>query len=197
MSGVKRADFARQAAERQAIATVRRQAELDGDIVQLQVSANVLPHRSVRSEFHQAGVVVADLQLFRRAEHAVGFDAAQLGLLDLEVARQFGADHGKRNLQARAHVGRAAHDLEGFAAVADLADTQLVGIGVLLGGKHFTHDDAAEYARGRNHGIDLEAGHGQTSHQLVTGNLRIYPAPQPLFTEFHPALLEFVDVRAA
>ncbi|MCY1247682.1 hypothetical protein D9M72_610360 [compost metagenome] len=60
---------------------------------------------------------------------------------------------------------------------------------MLLGGEHFAHYDATEDAGGGNHGVDLKAGHGQTSHQLITGNLRIYPAPQPLFTEFHPALL--------
>ena len=30
---------------------------------------------------------------------------------------------------------------------------------------------------------------GEARNQLVTGYLRAYPATQPLFTEFHPALL--------
>ncbi|MCY1395093.1 hypothetical protein D9M71_100220 [compost metagenome] len=85
--GVQCTDLTSQTAERQAVATVRRQAELDGNIVQLEVSANILANRCIGGELHQAGVVVADFQLFRRTKHAVGLNAAQLGLLDLEVAR--------------------------------------------------------------------------------------------------------------
>ncbi len=191
LGAVQRADFAGQAGEGQAVATVRGQADLDGGVIQLPGSRGYPgADRRIRRQLHQAGVLFADLQLLGRAEHAVGLDAAQLGLLDLEVARQFGADHGEGDLQARAHVGRAADDLEGLATVADLADAQLVGVRVLLGRQHLADDHAAERAGNRDHGVDLEAGHGQASHQLVTGYLRIYPAPQPLFTEFHPALLK-------
>ena len=183
------ADFAGQAGERQAVTAVRGQADLDGVVVQLQVGADVLADRRVSRQLEQTGVLFADLQFLGRAEHAEGLDATQLGFLDLEVARQFGADHGEGNLQARAHVGRAADDLEGLAAVADLADAQLVGVRMLFGREHLADHHAAEGAGDRQVGVDLEADHGQASDQLVMGNLRICPAPQPLFTEFHPVLL--------
>ncbi len=126
----------------------------------------------------------SDLQFDLRAEHAVGFDTAQLGLLDLEVARQLGTDHGERHFQARAHVRRAADYLEGLRTVADLADAQFVGVRVLFGAQYFTDHHAAEFAGDRG----LQTRHRQTSYQLVAAYLRAYPATQPLFTEFHPVL---------
>jgi hypothetical protein len=66
--------------------------------------------------------------------------------LDLEVARQLGADHGERDLDAWAGVGGAADHLEGFCAVAYLAHAQFVGVRVLFGGEDLTHHDAAELA---------------------------------------------------
>ncbi|MCY1416514.1 hypothetical protein D9M71_320210 [compost metagenome] len=188
-SGVERPHFASQAGQAQAVAAVRGQAQLDDHVIQAEVGTDVLSDRSVRFQFHQAVVVIADLQFRSRAQHAVGFDATQLGLLDLEVARQLGTDHGEGDLQAGTHVGRAAHNLEGLAAIAHLADAQLVRVRVLFGAQHLAHNHTTEGARYRSNAVDLKAGHGQTSHQLVAGYLRAYPAPQPLFTEFHPALL--------
>ncbi|CRM95440.1 hypothetical protein [Pseudomonas sp. 22 E 5] len=130
---VQRAHFTRQARQGQAVAAVRSQIDLDAGIFQFQVNADVLAHRRVGRQLHQAIVALTDLQLGLGAQHAVGLNATQLGLLDLEVARQLGTDHGERNLQARAHVWRSAHDLEGFRAIADLAHAQFVGIGVLFG----------------------------------------------------------------
>ena len=188
-SGIQRADFTGQTGQGQAVATVRGQVDLDAGIVQAQVDTNVFADRRIGRQLHQAVIAFTDLQLGLRAEHAVGLDAPQLGLLDLEVAGQFGTDHRERDLQARAHIRRAADHLEGLRTIADLAHTQLVGIRVLFGAEDFTDDHAAERAGGRRHAIDLKTGHGQTSDQLVAAHLRAYPATQPLFTEFHPALL--------
>ncbi|CRM92056.1 hypothetical protein [Pseudomonas sp. 22 E 5] len=189
-SVVQRAHFTGKASQRQAIAAVRGQVDLDAGIFQFQVNADVLAHRRVARQFHQAIIPFAYLQLRLGAQHAVGFDATQLSLLDLEVARQFSTDHGKRNLQARAHVGSSAHDLEGLRAIADLAYAQFIGVRVLLGAQHFAHDHATENTGGRCNTIDLKAGHRQTRNQRVAIHLRAYPAAQPLFTEFHPALLK-------
>src|SRR5690606_17451951 len=55
--------------------------------------------------------------------------------------------------------------------------------------QHLAHDHAAEFAGNRGYRVDLKTDHGKTRHQLIAGNLRIYPTAQPLFTELHPALL--------
>ncbi|MNV09557.1 hypothetical protein D3C71_1000540 [compost metagenome] len=189
LSGIQRADFTGQTGQGQAVAAVRGQVDLDAGVVQVQVLTNVLTHWRIGRQFHQAIVAFTHLQFGLRAQHAVGLDAPQLGFLDLEVARQFGTDGGERDLQARAHVWRTAHDLESLRAIADLANTQLVGVRVLFGAEHLTHDHATENTGGRRNAIDLKTGHRQTSNQLVATYLRANPATQPLFTEFHPALL--------
>ncbi|MNV44526.1 hypothetical protein D3C71_1362900 [compost metagenome] len=191
---VQGADIARQTGQGQAVAAVRGQADLDAGVVQAQVLANVLAYRSVASQFKQAVVFFADLQFGGRAEHAERLDTAQLGFLDLEVAWQFGADHGERDLDAWAGVRGAAHDLEGFLAVAYLAHAQLVGVRVLFGGEDFAHDDAAELAGSGGNAVNFEAGHGQAGDQFVTGDLRVYPTAQPLFTEFHAVLLKVASI---
>lgn len=184
------ADFTGQASQGQAVATVRGQVDLDAGVVQIQVLTDVLANRCIGSQLQQTVVFFTDLQLGSRAQHAVGLNATQLGFLDLEVARQFGTDHGKRDFQTWANVGCATHDLEGLATVADLADTQLVGIRVLFGAQHLAYNDTTELAGCRGDAVDLKASHGQTSNQLVTGYLRVDPTAQPLFTEFHSALLK-------
>ncbi|KPW89077.1 Uncharacterized protein ALO79_06617 [Pseudomonas syringae pv. castaneae] len=190
VSGVQRTDFTRQTGHRQAVATVRGQVDLDAGVVQVQVDANVLTDRRIGGQLHQAIIALAGLQLGSRTQHAVGLDATQLGFLDLEIARQLGADHGKWNFQARTHVWRTTDNLKGFAAIADLTHAQLVGIGVLFGAQHLAYDHPTENTGGQRHAVNLKTGHRQTSNQLVAGNLRAYPATQPLFTEFHPALLK-------
>lgn len=189
-SVVQRAHFTGQTGQGQAVAAVRGQVDLDAGVFQFQVNPDVLTHRRVGRQLHQAIIALAYLQLSLRAQHAVGLNTTQLGLLDLEVARQLGTDHGKRDLQARAHIRRSAHDLKGFRTVADLAHTQFIGIRVLLGAQHFAHYHAAENTGGRGNAIDLKTGHRQTRNQRVAIYLRAYPATQPLFTEFHPALLK-------
>ncbi len=191
---VQGADVARQAGQGQAVTAVRGEADLDAGVVQVQILANVFTHRGIGCQFQQAVVLFADLQLGRRAQHAEGLDAAQLGLLDLEVAWQFGADHGERDLDAGACVRRATYHLEGFLAVADLADAQFVGVRVLFGGEDLAHDDAAELAGSGGYAVDFKAGHGQAGDQFITGDLRVYPTAQPLFTEFHAVLLEIASI---
>ena len=193
-------DFAGQAGQRQAVASVGGQADLDAGIVQAQVGTDVLADRGISRQLHQAAVVVADLQLGGRAEHALGLHAAQLGLLDLEVARQLGADHGEGNLDAGTGIRRTADHLEAGATVADLAHAQLVGVRVLFGTEDLAHHHAAELASDRDHGVHFQADHGQAGHQFVARNVRIYPAAQPLFTEFHAVcspLSEFDTGHAA
>ena len=191
---VQGADVTRQAGDGQAVTAVRRKADFDAGVVQAQVGTNVLAYRGIGCQFQQAVVFFADFQLGSRAQHAEGLDATQLGLLDLEVARQLGADHGERHLDAWAGVRGAAHDLEGFLAVGYLAHAQLVGVRVLFGGQDLAYHDAAELAGSGGNAVDFKAGHGQAGNQFVTRDLRVYPTAQPLFTEFHAVLLESASI---
>jgi len=188
-SVVQRTHFTSQTGQGQAVATVRSQIDFDAGVFQIQINTEIFAHRCIGRQLHQTVITFTDLQLGLRAQHAVGLDATQLGFLDLEIARQLGTDHCERNLQARTHVWRTAHDLESFRAIADLANAQLVGVRVLLGTQYLAHHHTTECTGGRRNAIDLKTGHRQTSNQLVAIYLRANPATQPLFTEFHPALL--------
>jgi hypothetical protein len=188
LGGVQRADFTSQARQGQAVAAVRGQVDLDAASSRFRYSRMSWPTGASAGSSIKPSLPLR-LQFGLGAQHAVGLNATQLGFLDFEVARQFGTDHGERNLQARAHVWRTANDLERLRTIADLAHTQFVGVRVLFGAQHLAHDHAAEYTGGRGNAIDLKTGHRQTSNQLVATYLRAYPATQPLFTEFHPALL--------
>ena len=60
-------------------------------------------------EDEQARMLAAEAQLIGRAHHAVGLLAADLGLLDLEVAGQHGAGQGHRHAVAGVAVGCPAY----------------------------------------------------------------------------------------
>ena len=66
----------------------------------------------------KTAVIFRQLQLARRAQHALALDAAQLRQLDRERLaarfrrRQLRADERDRHLDARRHIRRAAHDVE-------------------------------------------------------------------------------------
>ena len=70
-------------------------------------------------EHHESPVVVAQSQLARRAQHAVGGDAAHLATGDLEAAGQDRAHRRQRHVVAEVDVHRATHDLQRPVAGVD------------------------------------------------------------------------------
>jgi hypothetical protein len=177
-----RRDLARHAGQAQAVGAVGGQLDREQGVVQAEVGADVGAHRRVLGQRVEAGVVLGETELARRAQHAEGLDAAQLGLLDLELAGQHRADHRARHLHAGGGIGRAADDLQQLAGTGvDLAELELVGVGVLLRLDDLRHHDATEGGRGGFGLLDLEAGHGQQMAESGAVQLRIDEGPQPLF----------------
>src|SRR5690606_22121630 len=160
-----------------------------GDIIQLKVFRDVLSHRCIFRQLHQAIMVLRKGKFRFRTEHAFRGLAAYLGLLDLEVARQNRTDNGERHFQAIAHIGSTTDNLNGLGAVTDLTHAQLVGVRVSFDRDDFTHDYAGEFTRYRFKAIYFQPGHGDLVHQLLGTNARINPLTQPLFTEFHRSCL--------
>ena len=130
------------------------------------------------------------MQFGLRAQHAIGLNTAQLSLFDLEVARQLSTDHRKRNLQTRTHIRCPADNLKSFDTIGYLANTKLVSVRVLLSGQYLAHNNTAKCTGNRCNTVHFQASHRQTSNQLIAFYLRVNPTTQPLFTEFHPALLK-------
>src|SRR5204863_3885555 len=73
-----RRDFARDAIDAQAMTEVRGELQRQQRVVEQQVLADVLPDWGLGIEDQQAAVIVGQLQLARRAQHALALDATQL-----------------------------------------------------------------------------------------------------------------------
>ena len=78
------------------------------------------------------------------ANHAETFDAANLGLLHLERAtireRKFRTNRGEHHGLACSHVRGSANDLDGFFAVIDGRNVQVVAIRMGFAGKNLSHN---------------------------------------------------------
>ena len=68
----------------QAVGQIGRELEGKKCVIQIQMGPDVLPQRRVGGQLEQAAMVLRQLELAGRTQHAVTFDAAQLADLDLK-----------------------------------------------------------------------------------------------------------------
>jgi hypothetical protein len=173
--------FAGDAGEAEAVGAVGRQLDGEQGVVEGQVIAQVGADRRVLGQHQQAAALVGDAQLLGRAQHAEGFDAAQLGRLDAE-AGQVGAHQRAGDLDAGGGIGGAADDLQQLALPrVHLADAQLVGVGVLLGLDDLRDDDLGEHG---GHAVLLfhfQPRHGEQMPKLIRIEIRTDETAQPEF----------------
>ena len=183
--------FACHAQHGQAVRLVRRQLDGEFQVVQSKVIAEILADRRVVRQFHQAGVFFRQFQFARGAQHALRLDAAQLAHLDFKrfaigARRQHGARHRADDFQARAHVRRAADDVEhGARADIDLAHIQAVRIRMFFHLQDQAHHHVRERRGDRIDVLDFETGHGQQMGQFVRSHLRIDHGTEPVFGKLH------------
>ena len=88
---------------------VGRELEREQRVVELQHLAHVGAERRIGRQFEQAAVVVGQLQLARRAQHAEAVDAAQLADADLERLAVIAAAATRRRPAPAARGCRRAH----------------------------------------------------------------------------------------
>ena len=151
----------------QAIGTVGRDLAVEHGVARAHVLGKRHAAGRVLGQDHDAGVVAAQAELARGAVHAHGHDAAKLALLDLDVAGQDSADHGRDDVVAGLKVLRAADDLqrsgvavgvEVLVAHVDRAHIHVVAIGVRGLGEHLGGHHVVERLA---HGVDrLDLGAG-------------------------------------
>ena len=169
------------AAEAQAVGAVGRQLDGEQGVVEGQVIAQIGADRRVLGQHQEAAALVGDAEFLGRAQHAEGLDAAQLGRLDAE-AGQVGAHQRAGDLDAGGGVGGAADDLQQLALPrVDLADAQLVGVGMLLGFDDLRDDDLGEHG---GHAVLLfhfQPRHGEQMPKLVRIEARTDETAQPEF----------------
>ena len=190
--------LARHAVHAEAVRQVGCELQREQHVVELQHVAHVDADRRICSEFEQATVVFAELQLARRAQHAFAFHTTQLAELDEErlavfSRRQFGANKRARHLDSDACVGCAADDVQQDALPdIDLTNLQAIGIRMLRGFLDFTNYDLRERRRGEAPLFDLETAHRECVSQLDTAEWRVAELAQPGLGKLHLVVLVFV-----
>ena len=184
----------------QAIGTVGRDLAVEHGVARAHVLGKRHAAGRVLGQDHDAGVVAAQAELARGAVHAHGHDAAKLALLDLDVAGQDSANHGRDDVIAGLEVLRAADDLqrgriavgvEVLVAHVDRAHIHVVAIGVRGLGEHLGSHHVVE---GLAHGVDrLDLGAGTDIFvRKGLGILRnIDHGLEPVVRNTHLALLSY------
>ena len=99
------------------VAAIGRGIDLEHHIVEIERRAQVRAQPQRRREFQDPIVLRPQTQFTCRAQHAVGFEAAQLRPPDDDPARQLRTHPRYRHLQAGAHVRCAADDLQPVRAI--------------------------------------------------------------------------------
>ena len=161
-----RRDLARDAQHRQHVAAIRRHVERQDRVVEGERIAQRRPGHEFVGQLEDALVLLRQPEFARGAKHAVRLDAAQLCPADHAAAGEPRTHDGQRCFHASADVGRPAYDLQHCRAAArDLADGQLVGVGVAVDREHLADHDALEVARGGLDRFNLEAAHGEARRE--------------------------------
>ena len=156
------AEIAGDAVDAGAVGPVGREIDLDHRLAERGIVSVAFPDRRVGRQIDDAVMVVGELQLGFRHQHAAAFDAADGADGERDVlAGDEGAGRREHALHAGARVGRAAHDLDRLAVAGiDHADAQAVGVGMLLGG-----NDRGNHERLSTRlvldALDLEPDHGE------------------------------------
>ena len=181
-------EIARDAVHAGAVLPVRRQIDLEHGIAEAGPFGIALADRRIGRQFHDAVVIVGDLQLGRRAQHAAALDAADGADAERDVlAGNEGAGRREHAEHAGARIRRAAHDLHRRAAVAgvDHADAQAIGIRMLLGRDHARDGERRQRLRLVLEFLDLEPDHGELVGELLDRLVGVEMVLQPGEGEFH------------
>ena len=178
-----RGDLACQADDRERVATVRLDVDVEDDLAE--ELGERAAERRVRRQDEDPLAIGGHPQLFARAEHAVAHDSHLLGALDPPVARQDRAGQGDRDPLAGRDVGRAADDLERFAvADRDTGEREAVGARVALHRQQLPGDDVAPVLTPLDDAFDLHPEQGQALRERLRGQVDIDDLAQP--AERHP-----------
>ena len=84
-------------------------------------------------------------------------------------------------LETNASIGGATDDFNGTLAGCYFTDTQLVGVGVLLGSDNLRNNHAAEWLGDPGNAIDFEARHGELMCKGLGAQVWVDPFTQPGF----------------
>ena len=170
-----------------AVRPVRRQIDLDHRIVDPGVFRETLADRSIGGQIDNAVVIVGDLQLRFRHQHAAAFDAADGPDSERNIlAGNVGARRHEHADHSSARVRRAAHDLDRFAVAGiNHADAQPVCVRMLLGLDDSRDDVGRQQLALVFDALDLEPDHGELVGDLAERMVGTEMLLEPGQGEFH------------
>ena len=152
---------------------------LDHRVVETGILRVARADRRIVGQIDDAFVIVGDLQLEFRDQHAAALDVADGADAERHVlAGNEGAERREHALHAGARIRRAAHHLDRIAvAGVDHADAQPVGIGMLFRFDHAGDDERRERLRLVLDALDFKPDHGQLVGDLAAAADRCRDAP--------------------
>ena len=167
------------AVDREAVGPVGRDLDLEDRLGDRQVVGKRRAHRPVGRQHDDTRARLLEAELLLGEHHAVGLDAAQVGLAQLEAAFERGPGERHRHRVAGREVLGAADDLVNAAAGrpgVDRAQPELVGVGVALLGEHPAHAEERQVVGvvGRPDpvdALDLGAAHAEQLGELLDRTL--------------------------
>ncbi|OPY16217.1 MAG: hypothetical protein A4E69_00280 [Syntrophus sp. PtaB.Bin138] len=177
--------FPRHPDDGQTVRAVRRDADVQNRVAQIQGIREILPRLQSVRQNQDARVVRTDAELFFRAKHALGAFAADERTLDGVAPGNGCTHHGQGNDIARMDVGGAADDRQGLRPGGHFTEGQLVRIRVGLDGQDFRHHHPGKIGRHVADGVHLEARHGQPVGQFRRCEIDINVIPEPPQTDKH------------
>ena len=135
-------------------------------------------------------MIIGDLQLELRDQHSAAFDAANFADAERHVlARNEGAGRDEHALHPGPRIGRPAYDLHRIAgAGVDHADTQPIGVRMLLGGDHTCDGKRGEHLAAIDHSLDFEPDHRELVDDRGERSIGIEMLLEPSQGEFHHPL---------
>ncbi len=178
-------DLTRHAEDAEAVATVRRQVDIDDGVRQAEQFAERHARRRVCRQFHDAVGFLTQAQFGDGAKHSRRLDAPQLRPLQLRAVRQHGAGQRQGRAHAGAHVRRPADDLRLLAAGGYAADAEPVGVRMRAHGQHLADHDALQPGTEALCAVHFQPGQRQALDQCVCGQIGIHPAAQPCLADLH------------
>ena len=178
-----------QTQDTQAVGAVGGNGDFQDHVRQTQGFGEVPAHGQVLGNLHQTHMIGGQPQFIFRQEHAFGEDAPELGGLELMAAGQNGPGRRKGVEHPGRHVGRAAHHPKGLAAGGHLRHLQPVRLGVAFHAQDLAHDDPGKIRGHCLHGLDFQAGHGQSICQGLRRKRKVHKISQPVERQSHNGLI--------
>ena len=180
-------EIARHPMNARRIRAVGGEVDFDQRLVEARIGHIGLPHRRVGGQFDDALMVVGEFQLEGRAEHAIGFDAANDALAQGDsLGGNIGPWGREDAFQPRARIGRPADHLNGrIAARIHEADAQPVRIGMGLGFDHMGDDEILQLLSRIRHMLDLKANARERLDDLSRRRVGVEVVLEPGEGEFH------------